>query len=255
MRRLWTPLHHHESPRPNFEVRRFLHRSIASLLFGALLNVAVAWAVMFQLSEDSPIPVCSRAWQVDERHAGAVLDASYERGTPVERQVASVREGRIREGRHPPMFTGPTVYFTRGDTWAASVHPDDIRQNGPEWYESKANDEVTVVVRWRSGWPRRCLEGFELVTPTQPLMNPDITHEWLIPTGEHGPLPLRPLPTGFAINTLFYAAILAAFSVTGDMLRGSRRRRRGLCARCGYPVGASPTCSECGATQGARGRA
>ena len=62
-------------------------------------------------------------------------------------------------------------------------------------------------------------------------------------------LPLRPIWPGFAINTLFYAAILrggwllfaAPFAV-----RRRRRIKRGLCPACAYPIGTSEVCTECG---------
>jgi len=62
-------------------------------------------------------------------------------------------------------------------------------------------------------------------------------------------LPLMPLWPGFAINTIFYAAILwllFAFPCALRHFRGRRRIKRGLCVRCGYPVGLSQVCSECG---------
>lgn len=68
--------------------------------------------------------------------------------------------------------------------------------------------------------------------------------------GLYGPvdrMPLRPIWPGFAINTLVYAFVIgAAWSGVGTLCRAIRRRR-GLCARCAYPVGASPVCTECGA--------
>jgi hypothetical protein len=60
------------------------------------------------------------------------------------------------------------------------------------------------------------------------------------------PLPIRPCWPGFAVNTLFYAAILWLLIPGPFALRRLIRRRRGLCPRCAYPVGASSTCSECG---------
>jgi hypothetical protein len=59
--------------------------------------------------------------------------------------------------------------------------------------------------------------------------------------------PFRPLWPGFAINTLFYAAILWLLFAAPFVLRRWRRVRRGLCPACGYPVGTSPVCTECGA--------
>jgi hypothetical protein len=69
-------------------------------------------------------------------------------------------------------------------------------------------------------------------------------------------LPLRPIWPGFAINTVFYAAILWGLFVllftVPLALRRRLRSRRGLCSKCGYPVGTSERCSECGAAVTAR---
>jgi hypothetical protein len=59
-------------------------------------------------------------------------------------------------------------------------------------------------------------------------------------------LPLRPIWPGFAINTLFYAAILWLLFALPGALRRWRRIKRGLCPACAYPVGASDLCTECG---------
>jgi hypothetical protein len=59
--------------------------------------------------------------------------------------------------------------------------------------------------------------------------------------------PVRPLWPGFAINTIFYAAILWMMFALPIAVRRRRRIKRGLCAACGYPIGSRPTCSECGA--------
>ena len=59
-------------------------------------------------------------------------------------------------------------------------------------------------------------------------------------------LPLRPLWPGFAINTVFYAAVLWGLFAFPFALRRTIRRRRGQCPACGYPVGTSPRCTECG---------
>jgi hypothetical protein len=59
-------------------------------------------------------------------------------------------------------------------------------------------------------------------------------------------LPFRPLWPGFAINTLFYAAILWLLFAAPFALRRWRRIKRGLCPACAYPVGASDLCTECG---------
>jgi hypothetical protein len=60
-------------------------------------------------------------------------------------------------------------------------------------------------------------------------------------------LPLRPIWPGFAINTIFYAAILAILFYGPGKVRRFVRVRRGRCPACAYPVGSSPVCTECGA--------
>jgi hypothetical protein len=64
------------------------------------------------------------------------------------------------------------------------------------------------------------------------------------PSKEDRSYRLRP---GFAINTLFYAAILWALFAAPFALQRRSRIRRGLCPACAYPVGESPICTECGA--------
>ena len=51
---------------------------------------------------------------------------------------------------------------------------------------------------------------------------------------------------GFAINTIFYAAILWLPVAGLGALRRRRRIRHGLCPACAYPVGTNPHCTECG---------
>ncbi len=60
--------------------------------------------------------------------------------------------------------------------------------------------------------------------------------------------PYRPVWPGFAINTLFYAAILWLLIPGPFALRRLIRRRRGLCPACGYDLrhGEHKACPECG---------
>ncbi len=64
-------------------------------------------------------------------------------------------------------------------------------------------------------------------------------------------LPLRPIWPGFAINTIFYAAILWLLTLGPLTARRMIRRKRGHCIKCGYDLrgtseGASGGCPECG---------
>jgi hypothetical protein len=68
-----------------------------------------------------------------------------------------------------------------------------------------------------------------------------------------GTLPYGPLWPGFAINTVFYAAVLWVLFAAPFALRKWRRIRRGLCPKCGYDLRNRPSdsavCPECGATR------
>ncbi len=102
---------------------------------------------------------------------------------------------------------------------------------------------------WTSGWPTRSLERSHW-------RNLDEGKRWLrhsLVLGESGgsprTLPLRPIWPGFAINTVFYAAILWGgwmLFAAPFALRRWRRIKRGLCPACGYQVGTSAVCTECG---------
>ncbi len=59
-------------------------------------------------------------------------------------------------------------------------------------------------------------------------------------------MPLGPIWPGFAINTIFYAAILWLLIPGPFTLRRFLRLRRGLCPKCAYPMGESTVCTECG---------
>lgn len=59
-------------------------------------------------------------------------------------------------------------------------------------------------------------------------------------------LPLWPIPAGFALDTLIFGTGAWVLVATPRRLRRGIRRRRGKCPACGYPVGVSDDCTECG---------
>ena len=58
--------------------------------------------------------------------------------------------------------------------------------------------------------------------------------------------PIGVIWPGFAINTIFYAAMLWFPFAAFGRIRRRRRIKRGLCPACAYPVGTSDVCTECG---------
>ncbi len=65
-------------------------------------------------------------------------------------------------------------------------------------------------------------------------------------------LPFGPIWPSFAINTIFYAALIWILTLGPFTARRMIRRKRGLCAKCGYDLrgasGGGDVCPECGAS-------
>ena len=66
--------------------------------------------------------------------------------------------------------------------------------------------------------------------------------------GDRPPIPLQLLWVGFTINTIFYGVLLWLLMLGLHRARRVRRRKRGLCIKCGYDLRGdfSAGCSECG---------
>jgi hypothetical protein len=76
------------------------------------------------------------------------------------------------------------------------------------------------------------------------------TLPWPSPIKPPHYLSVRPIWPGFAINTIFYAAIVWVLFFAPGMVRRRLRRKRGQCAACGYSLRgiAGGKCPECGAS-------
>jgi hypothetical protein len=122
------------------------------------------------------------------------------------------------------------------------------------------NPQQSIAIRTYAGWPMFCIRD-EQFSYLRSLLSkgrsehprgfayelPEIGS--LFPSRHGFVLPYEPIWPGFAINTIFYAAIAwMLFAVPGALrrLRGGRRIKRGLCPACAYPVGDSRVCTECG---------
>ena len=95
----------------------------------------------------------------------------------------------------------------------------------------KSRDEGWVVSRGNGG----------IKTPLPPW------HRGTFPLERY--LPLRPIWFGFAINTMLYSATAASLWMlirAPFLIRRAVRRKRNQCPNCGYPIGVSATCTECG---------
>lgn len=156
------------------------------------------------------------------------------------------------ERNAPPGMVRPTWLHVYSQ-WGYNIRC--LRAIGPVPL-SDPSKQITEQSRcFRAGIPLYSL-GAERFEYTAPLNPPGyaIDSRWLI-TFENNSvlakaahsLPLRPLWPGFAINTLFYAAILWVLFAIPTALRRRWRLKRNLCPGCRYPIGTSPLCTECGA--------
>ncbi len=190
------------------------------LLAGAVVNVAVAWG-------------CAR-WSdwLDMILAPETLG-------PTSAPVAWWLDNVPQSWPDKPAYS-----VTRGTGWYLFTdqgRPHDI-------------EDFFMLNEFRFGVPTKSLACYKLSAPQ--LSTPPsgrLTISWRYAIGRFGgdyPLPLRPIWPGFAINTLFDAAILWPLILGPFALRRLIRRRRGLCPACGYDLrhAEHEACPECGLT-------
>ncbi len=87
-------------------------------------------------------------------------------------------------------------------------------------------------------WTARMFYGRGIPWPDQVLMPDGTTMQFT--------LPLAPIWPGFVVNTVFWSG---AAWLTWRGVRAIRRhfrRAEGCCGHCGYPIGVSNVCTECG---------
>ena len=193
-------------------MKRRLFRLGLFLLLGAIINVAVVWGCVFCLPDHG---YGERVAYPDE----IVPFLDEDDATRVENwssMLDSVAIGSIERG-----------FGARRVTCGA------------------CSGGMCVYTLICSGIPCDSLYGWRLDTSNMP---PRVS--FLARTEWWGTrdFPLHPLWPGFAINTMFYAAILwLPFAALGR-IRRRRRIKRGLCPACAYPIrgGSSDVCTECG---------
>lgn len=132
------------------------------------------------------------------------------------------------------------------------------------WGQGRNQFTVLFAYRYFAGWPMRCLTGGYVKDladdPNKPWGRTERVHTISCIVFESWPdtsgstrdvvLPYRPLLAGLVVNTLFYATTtFIGWQLL--LLPGRIKRRirigRNTCAHCGYPIGTSSRCTECGA--------
>ena len=218
-------------------MKRRLFKLVLFLLLGAVVNVAVAWGCALVVDLGSRRP----------EGAGLTVDPAHgSRSFLIWRGVGAFRiindETDWAEDRRG------------GRSWVET-------SSLPHWTALRAIPPLQDGVLWDDarGWPflaLRCRFG-----PSDDIRNPYTVLGGLfvrdhpmtgrvigLPTPPFV-LPYQPIWTGFAINTVFYAAILWLLTLGPFTARRMIRRKRGRCIKCGYDLRGAEheACPECGA--------
>lgn len=127
------------------------------------------------------------------------------------------------------------------------VHIDHL----PPWsretvvavFDHSPGSATTLIA---SGWPWRALVGYSIQgTGSSWAFRTDRSRRERFPRL----IPFKPMPIGFALDTLLFASCFAVSGFTALAMRGRIRARFHRCTRCGYSLSglAARVCPECGA--------
>ena len=212
-------------------MKRRLTKLVLFLLLGAIINIAVAWGCAVLLDGQKATDVDRGADATDHGNLEVFLWRRF--GTQrvdlflYQREVA---EAELTASQVLPQWCRERAQVVAKD------FPQVLLAHGP--------------VFQARGWPLPVLwQDFD-VRPNGRVIHgsldvglPDFNSDSRSPRQ----LPLIPIWPGFAINTIFYAAILLLLCAAPGWARRRIRARRGQCPACAYPVGVSEVCTECGA--------
>ncbi len=236
-------------------MRRRLLIVVVFLLAGAVVNVAVAWGCALD-----PMPVAPRHaserrvrslwhWEVRryEQHGAVRVVSVLWGGGSLSPDTEVLPESLLLDWSRislPPHLAdaAPGEFDAAAMIRAASEGPnfEQIIDDGRGW------PLLSMSGGWSmTGFPRKSewhvVDCIEIQAPLGKHLSPS--------SGSHARgLPLGPIWPGFAVNTLLYAGVLWLLFGGPFTVRRLIRVRRGLCPKCGYPMGESAVCTECGKT-------
>ena len=169
----------------------------------------------------------------------------------------------------------PFKPFIEGDAWAWGNERAMKRSRDPDWRIVSIGLGIDILERRtaaapaskvESGWPMRML-GWEadpgLAIPLPKFSTPSGTRRRMsflscregislelvikpVLGSLQRRLPLAPIPVGMAVDVVVFAAGLGAIGLPILVYRSCRRASRAECPACGFPVGTSVVCTECG---------
>lgn len=213
-------------------MKQRIFKLVLLLILGAIINVAVAWLFVKEY-------YTTQSGATNEKLSQADLSVLDNIG-----YVASKRfDGREQSWNNlssEARLIQCTIYLKGGK---AKLGVDAYMHVESGWpMRSLSGERISLIDsarQWKSGqvWKREFISAFAF--PSTPLTA----------------RPMRLMPFGFLVNTLFYAAVLW-FLLTGPRdIRLWLRKRRGFCLDCGYDLKQDyiTGCPECGSGRESEG--
>ena len=212
-------------------MKRRSFKLLSFLITGAVINVAVAWTHAVLVPVDVIMnfggmfePADTPTWDIATvRDCGALM-------------IIAQASNKMRRPGAPPCASGPY--------WSWSARPPSVEESSRELtFEERAYGwpMLSMFARSRGSW-----WGVDDQSPQG-----GIRINWSSSSSRsYRILPCYAILPGFAINTIFYAAMLWLFAAP-FALRRRIRIKRGQCASCGYSLRGrgnvdSDKCPECG---------
>jgi hypothetical protein len=227
---------------------RRLVNPLLLLALGGVVNVAVAWGCAYFIDGGRPLVASAVQGITAPQHPRWEVLLGRRSGSLVIRSSAS--------GIPPPPVPLPTdaspdeiAAWLKGGL--GGLNPREVVPV-PGWSRASAPPDETdydqrAVWEDARGWPMLCLVSYSADFGGR------ADAPWAIdfgatqgPMGLRRVLPLRPIGTGFAVSTVFWATVLWSIALGPTATRRFVRRRRHRCPFCGYPIGESRLCTECG---------
>ncbi|MCH8824757.1 MAG: hypothetical protein IH984_14760 [Planctomycetes bacterium] len=235
-------------------MKRRLFKLALFLLLGAVVNVAVAWLIAVRVNVVGSGP--------------DLIEITYENSQPTGVWLLSrwTQMGVTCYTSYHEYYGYAVAYDPESDSNpidAIHITTPSPSEVTPKWTGlrtpvSRGIDEFREVRGW--GWPCSSMwseyfldfsvpakSGWNFTSGIDPRgLGLSSTRQYNDPFPRI--LPVRPIWPGFAINTVFYAAILWLLTLAPFTARRMIRRKRGCCLKCGYDLRnvEHEKCSECG---------
>jgi predicted RNA-binding Zn-ribbon protein involved in translation (DUF1610 family) len=212
-------------------VKRRAFKLLLFLLAGAIINVAVAWSIA---TRQPPLQTTYHTGQIyfDEKPRWSTRLTRGQGWLTIDAKVWGGFGSSYGSTKSVPEWSATFTHPTKEQV-VLSGHATPLEH----------------IVEVANGWPLLSLysrtSSSEVVDDVAGIEAGFIRHNLI--------WPVQPIWPGFAINTIFYAAIMWMLFALPGVPRAVRRRvriKRGQCASCGYSLreSVSEKCPECGAT-------